>query len=220
MRDLVIFGIRNFAEVAAYYFTDDSDYRVVAFTVDSAFMDRSTFEGKPVIPFEELERHYPPESAHLFVAVGISQVNSIRAEKFRLVRERGYTLASMCHSTSMVPRDLEVRPNTLIMERCILQPKVRIGTNTILWGATRIAFNCRIGDHCWITSAILGESVEMGDNCFVGINATVAPFLKIGPRSVIGTGAVALQNLPAGSVLKAASSRLAKFTSERLTQLK
>ncbi len=60
MRDLVIFGTRNFAEIAHYYFTHDSPHRVVAFSVDGAYLESPTFAGLPVVPFEEVSRHYPP----------------------------------------------------------------------------------------------------------------------------------------------------------------
>src|SRR5690349_1987393 len=49
MRDIVIFGTRNFAEIAHYYFTHDSEHRVVAFTVDGEFIDSDTFAGLPVV---------------------------------------------------------------------------------------------------------------------------------------------------------------------------
>ena len=37
-KKLVIFGIANFAEIAHYYFSNDSEYEVVAFTVDTAYV--------------------------------------------------------------------------------------------------------------------------------------------------------------------------------------
>ena len=40
MKDLIIFGTAELAELAYYYFTHDSDYEVVAFTVDEEFYDK------------------------------------------------------------------------------------------------------------------------------------------------------------------------------------
>ena len=38
MQDIVVFGTGDIAELAHFYFTHDSAYRVVAFTVDAAFI--------------------------------------------------------------------------------------------------------------------------------------------------------------------------------------
>ena len=41
MKPLIIFGIGQIAEVAYYYFSEDSDYNVAGFTVDDTYLDRS-----------------------------------------------------------------------------------------------------------------------------------------------------------------------------------
>ena len=81
MKDIVIFGAQEFAEIAHYYFTHDSDRRVVAFTVDGDYMDAPLFEGLPVVPFEEVAERYPPSRNGMFVAIGYERVNRLRAAK-------------------------------------------------------------------------------------------------------------------------------------------
>jgi len=216
MRKLVIFGIRNFAEIASHFFSTDSDFEVVGFTVDGAYIDESTFMGKPVVAFENLEQHFPPSDHHIFVAIGINGVNRKRAEKLGEAQNKGYQIASFVHSTAYVHPPLALGPNTMIMDNVVLHPKVRIGFNTVIWSCARIALKCEIGNHCWITSAFLGESIRLGDYSFVGLNATLAPFIKVGNSSVIGAGAVVQQDLGEASVVKAPQARLAKFTSDRL----
>ena len=58
MTDLVVFGTGQIAELADFYFESDSDHRVVAFTVDGAYVREDSFRGKPVIPFSQLLRHF------------------------------------------------------------------------------------------------------------------------------------------------------------------
>ena len=82
MAKVVIFGVLDTAELAHFYLTHDSEHEVVAFTVDAAYRETETFLGLPVVPFEEIERHYPPETHHLFVAMGCRQMNRIRQEKY------------------------------------------------------------------------------------------------------------------------------------------
>lgn len=192
MRKLVIFGAAAFAEIAHYYFTHDSAYEVAGFTVDPTYLVEGSYHGLPVVPFDEVTRHFPPADHDMFVALGIGAVNRLRAAKVGEAERLGYRLASFLSSRADVAAGLVVRPNTMIMERAGIQPYVEIGRNTIVWSATRIGFRTRIGDHCWIVSAIFGESVAVGDGTFVGLNATVAPCLTIGRHNVIGAGALIL----------------------------
>ena len=56
---LVIVGAHAIAEVAFEYFTHDSPYEVVAFTLERDFLERDALFGRPVVAFEELEERYP-----------------------------------------------------------------------------------------------------------------------------------------------------------------
>jgi sugar O-acyltransferase (sialic acid O-acetyltransferase NeuD family) len=216
MRRIVIFGAKAFAEIAHYYFTHDSGYSVAAFTVDAAYLEGGTFKGLPVVPFEEVERRFPPASYGMFVALGIHKVNRQRAAKVAEAEAKGYRLVSFVSSKADVASDLEVRPNTMIMERAGIQPFVQIGRNTVVWSATRIGFHTRIGDHCWIVCPIFGESVTVGDYAFVGLNATVAPGVTIGKGTVIGAGALILKDTKAFEVYRGQASRPARVSSTRL----
>jgi hypothetical protein len=65
---LIIIGDRPFAEVAYEYFTHDSKYEVVAFSVEQAYLERDTLLGLPVVPFENVEEVHPPDEHSFFVA--------------------------------------------------------------------------------------------------------------------------------------------------------
>ena len=49
-RKLLLVGDSAFAEVAYEYFTHDSIYQVVAFSVEAAYLKRDTLFGLPVVP--------------------------------------------------------------------------------------------------------------------------------------------------------------------------
>lgn len=68
-KPLVIFGSGDIAQLAHYYFSADSNYEVVAFTIDSHYINDPEFCGLPVVAFEEVTQKYPPESFDFFVAL-------------------------------------------------------------------------------------------------------------------------------------------------------
>ena len=216
MKRLVIFGARGFAQLAHFYFTHDSDHEVVAFTVDGAYLRETTFCGLPVVPFEEIERRFPPSEVDLFVAIGLEKVNAARAAKVAEVEARGYRLASFLSSRAFVSPDLVVPPNSMVMELAGIQPYVTIGRDTIVWSATRIGFGTRVGDHCWLVSSIFGESVTVGDYSFVGLNATIAPSVTIGRSNIIGAGAIITRDTKDFEVYRAPATEPARASSQRL----
>ena len=55
MKKIIVFGVGEFADIAYYYFTHDTDIEVASFTVEPGYIDEDSFNGLPVIPFDEVE---------------------------------------------------------------------------------------------------------------------------------------------------------------------
>ena len=79
-RRLVIFGTGEIGELAHFYFTNDSEYEVVAFTADDSFVKGDSFNGLPLVPFSELAAEYPPDEHEAHVALSYNKLNQVRAE--------------------------------------------------------------------------------------------------------------------------------------------
>ena len=56
MKEIVIFGTGQTAEIVQCCFSRSNEYNIVAFTVHSKFFIEDKFLGLPVIPFEDLEK--------------------------------------------------------------------------------------------------------------------------------------------------------------------
>jgi len=219
VKDIVIFGASAFAEIAHYYFERDSEHRVAAFTVDGSHLKEPTYKGLPVVPFEEIETDFPPDRFGIFVAMGMQEVNGQRAAKTAEAEARGYTLVSFLSSKARVASDLVVMPNTMIMEYAFIQPFVTVGRDTIIWSSSTVGFHSRIGDHCWIVCSLLGESVTVDDRSFLGLNATIAPFVNVGKRNIIGAGALILKDTNDDQIYRGNASESARASSHRMRNL-
>ena len=216
MDKLVIFGTRAFAEIAHYYFSQQSHYQVVGFTVDEEHVDESTYCGLPVVAFSEVERNFSPQEYDMFVAVGHQEINKQRERKVLEAESKRYRLARFISSKADVADDLRVGSNSMVMEYSVLQPFVSIGRNSVIWSASRMGFHTTVGDHCWIVSALFGERVLIGDHSFVGLNATIAPKVSIGKSNVIGAGTLILKDTQDDQVYRERMSELSKVPSHQL----
>lgn len=215
-RKLYIFGTQNFAEMAHYLFTEDSGYEVAGFTADGAYVDRDTLKGLPVIAWEELRGRITPHDADLYVAIGVSKINTLRARKVDQLLAEGWQLARYASRTARLPPGLALGPNTMIMDWVNIHPDVRIGYDTVVWSNSRIALKVAIGDHCWITSAVIGDSTTIGDYSFVGLNATIAPFVHVGRNNLIGAAAVITRSTRDDEVYRGPRSTPSRVSSLRV----
>lgn len=60
-RPLIVFGLTEMAQLAHLYFSKDSTYEVIAFTVDFEYIKGATaYCGLPIVPFESVAETYPP----------------------------------------------------------------------------------------------------------------------------------------------------------------
>ncbi|WP_028448701.1 acetyltransferase [Chitinibacter tainanensis] len=206
---LVIFGSGDIAQLAHYYFSTDSKYEVVAFTLDADYISEEEFCGLPVVPFENISDEYPPNSYAMFVAIGYSKLNAIRKEKYLAAKMKGYKLASFISTHTTVLNEGRIGENCFIFENNTIQPFVTIGNNVTLWSGNHIGHHSVIHDHTFIAShAVISGGVEIGEQCFIGVNATLRDHIKIGVRCVIGAGALLLADAaPEGVYIGSATER-------------
>ena len=219
-RDLVIFGTGDIAQLALHYFSSDSQYTVRGFAVDSAYLKEEVFAGLPVVPFEDVTRHFEPARFDCFIALSYSGLNSLRMERYLQARELGYRMASYVSSRASVLTDEPIGDNCFILEDNTIQPFVRIGNNVTLWSGNHIGHHSVIHDHCFLASHIVvSGGVEIGERCFIGVNATLRDHIRIGERCVIGTAAVMLADAEAEGVYMASATERSRVPSTRLRKL-
>ena len=220
MAKLVIFGAGQTAEVAHFYFTHDSTHEVVAFTVDRDYLKETVLFGLPVLPFEEIERRYPPGEYAMFVAITYSGLNKHRAAKLAAAKAKGYECLSYVSTRATVWPGLNHGENCLILENNVIQPHVTIGDDVYLWSGNHIGHHSRIGDHVYIAShVVVSGAVEIGDYSFIGVNATLRDNIKIGRENVIGAACLILSSTEDRQVFKGTAAEPAKITSDRLRRI-
>lgn len=187
---VVIFGLNDFAELAHYYLTNDSFYEVVGFTVNKNYLDKDNFKGLPVLPFEEIEYHFPPNDYLLFSPMSGTRMNTLREKVYEQGKLKGYKHASYI-STKSTFFNSEIGENCFILENNTLQPFTKIGNNVILWSGNHIGHHSIIEDHVFLTSHVV-----MSGHCFIkkrawiGVNSTLRDGITIGEGCLIGMGSL------------------------------
>lgn len=200
-KKIVIIGAGEFAEIAYEYFTQDSEYEVVAFSVERSFLKENMLFSLPVVPFEELEKVFRPCEHGFYVAVTYTGLNRVRTRLYREAKGKGFSPVSYISSKAFIWHNVEIGENCFIFENNVIQYKVNIGNNVVMWSGNHIGHRTKIGDNCFISShVVISGYCEVGDNCFFGVNSCFADKLKVGCDTVVGSGAVVVRDTEPGKV--------------------
>lgn len=192
---LVIVGDGEFAEIAYEYFTHDSPYEVVAFSVEKDYLQKDELFGLPVVPFEELQDHYSFDDYKVFVAVTYTQLNRLRTRLYNEVKKMGYSPVSYISSNAFVWHNAEIGENCFIFENNVIQYNVKIGNNVVLWSGNHIGHRTEIKDNCFISSHVtVSGYCKIGENCFIGVNSCIGGNKKVEDDCIIGAGAVLVKD--------------------------
>ncbi|MCC4619476.1 acetyltransferase [Xanthomonas cassavae CFBP 4642] len=207
-KPLVIVGAGEFAQIACEYFQHDSDYTVVAFSVERDFLLRPTLAELPVVAYEELEQRYPPEQYEVFVAIPATQLNRLRTRFFQDMLRRGYRCASYVSSRAFVWRNAQIGANCFLFEGNVIQPFTRIGDNCILWSGNHVGHRTVVQDNVFIAShAVISGYCEIGRGSFIGVNATLSDKVRIAADNIIGAGALVTRHTDAERVYVGSPAR-------------
>jgi sugar O-acyltransferase (sialic acid O-acetyltransferase NeuD family) len=219
-RPIVLFGTGGVASVIRYVLDHESPYRVAALTVDRTHVDAAPESDLEVVPFEDVASRYPPSEFGMFVAVGFSRMNGIRAARYVQARDMGYELISHVSDRTSTWPGFEPRPNTIIMEDCTIGPAAVVGEDCIVWPRCYIGHEATIGEHSYLAAnaSISGRTV-VGARSVIGSAAVVRDGVTVGEACIVGVGAVLTTNLEANSVIAAPLPRHLPGRSDRLPDL-
>ena len=208
---IIIFGLRDFAELAKFYFENDSKYNkdtaVVGFTVNKEYLTPEViFEAKQrlqtdsIVPFEELEKFYPPDEYYLFAPMSGKRMNKDREKIYLEGKARGYKFASYVSSRATVLTQ-KIGENCFIQEDNTIQPFVKIGNNVVIWSGCHVGHHSTIEDHVFFTShVVLSGHCLVKKYCWLGVNSTIRDSATLEEGTLIAMSACLTKSSEAWSV--------------------
>jgi sugar O-acyltransferase (sialic acid O-acetyltransferase NeuD family) len=176
------------------------EYEIAGF-IDDVLPERrgEQFCGAPILGGRE--------QLDLLPARGISKLIfgfgdcRARLELAELVRAKGLQIATVVHPRACVATDVLIGSGTVILAGAIVNPAAHIGENVIVNTSASIDHECVIDDGAHICPGVhLGGKVSVGRMTWVGIGAAVRDHVNIGAGTVVGAGAVVVEDIPDGVI--------------------
>ena len=200
MKEIILFGTGNTAQVL-FYHLEKAGRKIAAFTLDKEFMTSNSLFNRPIIPYSNLSKHYPPKKYDIMIAIGYAKMNTIRAKKVKEVTDMGYNLVSYVSPTATIWDRFILNPHSKIGENTIVQPFSKIGKNVFIGSGCIIGHHTEIRDHSFLASGVIvGGGTIVEPYCFLGSGSITRNDIVIGESSVIGAGTVLLNNTKINSV--------------------
>lgn len=198
MARVLIFGASDTAQLAHYYLRHDSPHEVVAFCVDRDHIPPSgTFDGLPVVAFEDAPAAYPPEGHRFLAPLTARGMNRPRAAVHERIRAAGYRCISYVSSRATVLTE-RIGENCFILEDNTIQPFVEIGDDVVLWSGNHVGHHGRVGDHAFVTShVVISGHCDIGAYSFLGVNATLRDGLTLAEGTFIAMAAAVTKDTEA-----------------------
>jgi sugar O-acyltransferase (sialic acid O-acetyltransferase NeuD family) len=137
------------------------------------------------------------------VVISISTIIKLRAEIFEKLKGRGIPFANVIHPSVVKGMNVKMGEGNIIMAFTHLGACASLGDNNFISAYCSIEHHNEMGNHCSFGPGVITSSrVIFGDQVRCGTGIFIEPKISIGAKSVIGSGCIIWQNVPAGAILK------------------
>lgn len=212
---IVLAGNAITANILNAYLRRDSRYEVVGLTVDDEFVAQGGVPGLATIGFSEVQQTFPPETFRVVMATGYNDLNRVRESMFLRLKEKGYSVETYVHPDAFVYTEHTLGEGSVVLPSAVIEPGVRVGTNTMIWCNVTLAHHSSVADNCWIAAGtVISGQASVLRNSFVGVNATVVNDVTVGEYNIVGANALISKDTKSYSVHLARSAEPFRFASE------
>lgn len=190
MRDFIVFGTGDFADIVSWVIVNGMKRKVKAFTANRKYIGYETIHrGYPLVPFEDIEKIYCPDEYSMVIAYEGKEMYKQRRSTFEKAVDLGYKMENIISDSAIISTDRMGNGN-IILEGCIVAPFSEIGNGNILWSGAIVQHHNRVGNFNVFGPRVSPSGfVEIGNHCFLGNGAIIKNRVKISDYSFIGAGA-------------------------------
>ncbi len=201
MSKVIIFGVKQMAEIAHYYLTHESNHEVVAFCVyEKDLSEEDIFNDLPVISFDQVEKLYPVNEFKFFAPMSSEKMNTEREEVYYSIQKKGYEMITFISSKAIVYAEI-IGDNCFIQAGNVIHPFVKIGNNVMMWSSNLIAHHGEVKDHVTFASHVaLAANCTVGENSYLGTNSTIRDGIVLAKGTLVGLATAITRNTEEWSV--------------------
>ncbi len=193
-KTVAIIGSGHLGVQLAHFAISGKFYDSVVFFDDfTADTDRNGHEilGKTDVL---LEKYGSGAFDELLIGIGYNHLEARKAffEKF----SNDVPFGQIIHHTSWVDPSAKINPGSVIYPNCCIDANTVICENVLINLSCTIAHDCRIEAHSFLAPRVaVAGFVNIGEQCFLGINTTVKDNISIISGTISGAAALFVKDV-------------------------
>ncbi len=197
---IVIFGIGPISKTIYYASTKSGRYDICCFTADQKYIKKDSLCGMPIIAFDQIQLHYPPQKFDmLIVNVGFTTGTIARKDMFLRAKAKGYNLINYIDEKADVMEDVILGQNNIIMANTHIGPMGKMGDNNFIRENIYLGHDFNIGSHNTLAAGCnFGGSCKIGNLNFIAMGTTVIHKIEIKDANLVGAGSLVVKNIGSG----------------------
>jgi acetyltransferase-like isoleucine patch superfamily enzyme len=145
-----------------------------------------------------------------------SKMNMLRAEVYKAIKAKGYSLISYVSSKATVFNN-RIGENCFILEDNTLQPFTDIGDNVVLWSGNHIGHHGKIDNHVFFTShVVMSGHCHIGKYSFLGVNSTIRDGITLSEGTLVAMAAMITRNTEPWGIYKGIPAKKGDLLSNQI----
>lgn len=186
-----------------------SRWRVLGFVDDEAEMKGRILNGYPVLGDTAWLAENNHENLRCVCAIADC---STRRRVVRTLEEAGIRFCNAIHPSVIASESVSLGSGVIICAGSILTVDIRIGNHVQINVSCAIGHDVVIDDFCTICPAsTIGGSDRIGQGVFVGAGTHCLQDVSVGDWSVIGAGAVVIEDIPGNALSVGMPARVVRM---------
>jgi len=205
-KPFVIFGAGGHSKVVVSCILE-RDENILGILDDDSQKWGSEILGIPIIgPFDFVRK-----SKDIYRAVIALGDNKLRKSVFERYKEY-CDWEIVIHPKAYVHKSVKIGQGTVIFAGATVQPNVKIGDHVIINTGTTVDHDCIIESFVHLAPGVhMAGSVCIREGSILGIGSSVIPNKNIGAWSIIGAGAVVINDIPSNCTAVGVPAKPIKF---------
>ena len=200
MKKVIIYGAGEFGSLISNVISYHSDFNIVAYGDDNSEKIGQLIDKVPVFGNEDLLKF--SQENRIEYAISSIGNNKIRAEKYTLLKNKGFQMLSIIHPQALIDTKVTYGDNVIIEMGTAIHTNSNIGNNVFLGGDALIGHHNTIGNHVLVGGNVsFGGTVVVEDYVSIGVGASIRPGVRLGEGSVIGVGAAVVKDVDPGDIV-------------------
>lgn len=210
----VIYGVGPTALVFYHEVLTNGGMDIVAFCCAGDSIQETTYCDKPLVPFEEVERLYPPEDFQMLPMFGHKRMRD-RAEAHTAAKNKGYRIPNYISAKANLEDGIEMGEGNVIDAFAHIGFGCTLGNGNIIRQSVYLGHQSTLGSFNIVSpGSVIGGKCRLHDLSFLGLNTTIATYAEVGTECLVGAGSLVTKSTEPYSVCFGSPAKAARFHTE------